>query len=63
MTMTLYVFDIPFLTAPDGCVRVRGLDELRALYAESGVKIRDLEPVIALRPAPRKRVRAKQKAA
>jgi hypothetical protein len=62
MTMTLYVYDIPFLTAPEGCVRVRGLDELRALYATTGVKIRDLEPVIALRPA-RKRVRAKQKAA
>ena len=55
----LYVYDIPFLAAPDGCVRVRGLDEIRASYAKTGVRIRDLEPIAM---APRRRVRIRKAA-
>lgn len=55
----LYVYDIPFLAAPDGCVRVRGLDELKDLYSDFGVQIRDLEP---LAMQPRKRVKIRKAA-
>jgi hypothetical protein len=55
----LYVYDIPFLAAPEGCVRVRGLDELRSLYCKDGVRIRDLEPIVMV---PRRRVRIRKAA-
>jgi hypothetical protein len=55
----LYVYDVPFLAAPDGCVRVRSLDELRGLYSDFGVYIRDLDPIVV---SPRRRVRIRRAA-